>query len=330
MAKNQKESVLITGANGFVGSRLCRKLLGDGYHVIAGIREGCNRELIAGLDMEFRFGDVTCPETLPAMIKDVNYVIHNAGVVKAKNRDLFFKVNHFGAQNIAQACLQNKKLKKFIFISSLAAAGPSEKGKPRTEEDRPHPLTAYGRSKLAGEEAILAFKEKINLAIIRPPGIYGPGDKEMFAFFQIINFRIKPYLGSLKRKLQLVHVDDLCLGISKVIQTDTEPGSIYFIAESKSYGYKELIGHLQRAVGKNGIPLYIPGALVKVIARVSEAVMKALGQPPMFTVEKAREILGNWEISTDKAKRELGFESETAFPEGAARTAEWYFKEGWL
>lgn len=330
MVENQKESVLITGANGFVGSRLCRKLLDDGYHVIAGIRENCNRELLAGLDLEFRFGDITCPETLPAMLKDVDYVIHNAGVVKAKNRDLFFKVNHFGAKNIAEASLQNKGLKKFILISSLAAVGPSEKGKPLTEENTPKPLTAYGRSKLAGEEAVLAFKDRIKLSIIRPPGVYGPGDKEMMAFFQIINFRIKPYLGNLRRRLQLVHVDDLCLGISKALRAETESGSIYFIAESKSHGYKELIKYIQQAVNKKGIPLYIPGSLLKVIARVSEAILKALGIPPMFTVEKAKEILGNWEVSTDKAKNELGFESEISFPEGAAETAKWYFKEGWL
>lgn len=330
MSDNKKESVLVTGANGFVGSRLCRRLLDDGYFVIAGIREGCNRQLIAGLDLEIRYGDVTCPETLPGMIKDVDYVVHNAGIVKANNPDLFFRVNHFGTKNIAETCLQNQNLKKFILVSSLAAVGPSDGFRPLTEDDPPNPITVYGRSKLAGEESVLALKDRLNITILRPPAIYGPGDREMYSFFQITRMRIKPYLGNLNRRLQLVHVDDFCLGISFALKSETKSGSIYFIAESKSYNFRELVNLVSAAVGRKGIPLYIPGALLKAIARISENLMKALGKPPMFTVEKANEILSNWEVTTDRAKNDLGYETKYLFSEGSVETAKWYFKEGWL
>lgn len=330
MPENRKATVLITGANGFVGSRLCRRLLDDGYRVVAGIREGCNKELIAGLDLEFRFGDVTCPETLTAMVKDIDYIVHTAGIVKAANPDLFFQVNHFGAKNIAEAAIQNKNLKRFILISSLAAAGPSVKGIPLTEDAAPHPITAYGRSKLAGEEAVLALKERIDVTILRPPGIYGPGDREMFAFFQIVNFRIKPYLGNLKRRLQLLHVDDLSLSVSRAFENRRPSGATYFIAESESYSYRELVDHLCRAVGRKGIPIIIPGPFLKAIAGISETLMKTFGKHPMFTIEKASEILGNWEVSTEKAKKELAFESKISFPDGARETANWYRREGWL
>jgi nucleoside-diphosphate-sugar epimerase len=330
MSDNKKESVLVTGANGFVGSRLCRRLLNEHYHVIAGMREGCNRELLTGMDLETRYGDVTCPETLPAMVEGVDYVVHNAGIVKAKKPDLFFKVNHFGTKNIAEACLQSLNLKKFIYISSLAAVGPSDGIKPLTEDDTPNPLTAYGRSKLAGEESILALKGRLNAVILRPPAIYGPGDREMFSFFKIVNLGMKPYLGNLSRRLQLIHVDDFCLGVFRTLRAETKPGAIYFISESKSFSYRELVHFLGLAVGRKTLPLYIPGSLLKGIARISEGFLKVLGKSSMFTAGKAEEILGSWEISTDKAKRELGFESKYLFPEGAAKTAEWYFKEGWL
>jgi len=330
MSNNKKESVLVTGANGFVGSRLCRRLLDEHYHVIAGIRKGCNRELLAGMDLETRLGDVTCPESLPAMVKDVDFVVHNAGIVKAADPDLFFRVNEFGTKNIAEASLQNSSLKKFVFISSLAAVGPSDGIRPMTENDIPHPLTTYGRSKLAGEVSVLELKGRLNTVILRPPAIYGPGDREMISFFKIVNLGLKPYLGNLNRRLQLIHVDDVCLGVICAMKAETKPGGIYFIAESKSFSFRELVHFLEVAVGRKGLPLYIPGALLKGIARISESLMKALGKPPMFTVGKAREILGNWEISTEKARMELGFESKYLFPEGSAETAKWYFKEGWL
>lgn len=330
MSNSEKQSALVTGANGFVGSRLCRRLIDDGYHVIAGIRKGCDDSLINDLKIERRYGDITLPETLPGMVKDIDHIVHNAGLVKAKSIEQFAKVNQEGTKNILHAAEQNAKLKKFIYISSLAAAGPSKKGKPLTEDIPGHPITAYGRSKMAGEAETLLFKDKINVAIIRPPAIYGPGDIEMFSFFRTLNNRIKPYLGNWNRRIQLVHVDDLCYGVSLALKARTESGAIYFIAESQSYKYSELVDHLQKAVGRSALPLYIPGFHLELLAFLSENIMKALGRSPMFTMEKAREILDNWEVSVEKAERELGYKSQIAFPEGARHTFYWYRDEGWL
>jgi nucleoside-diphosphate-sugar epimerase len=305
-------------------------MLADGYHVIAGIRKGCNRELIEKLDLEFRYGDVTHPETLPAMVNGVDYIIHNAGLVKAKNTEQFFKINHFGTASMAEASLGDGNLKKFILISSLAAGGVSPPGKPITEKDQPRPITEYGRSKLAGEEAVLALSDRINVCVIRPPGVYGPGDREMFTFFQIVNRHIRPFLGKSSRKIQLVHVDDLCRGVSRALGADTKSDSIYYIAESTSYSYKELVDMLGTAVGRWGFPLYVPGWLVMTIAAISENIMKFFGKAPMFTTEKASEILGNWEMSTDKARGELGFISKIPFADGARETVGWYRQKGWL
>ena len=323
-------SVLVTGANGFVGSRLCRRLLSDGYRVIAGVRDGCDGTLIEDLDLEYRFGDVTRPETLPQMVQGINYIVHNAGLVKAKRPETLFDVNQGGTRNILEAAKANPHLKKFIYISSTAAVGPSRPGEPLTETTTPHPVTAYGRSKLAGEKEVLDFIDSVNSVIMRPIGIYGPGDREMFAFFKSLNDRIKPYLGNPVRRIQLVHVDDLALGVSKALQAETRPGSVYFIAEAESYSYYMLVKHLRRAVGRVAIPIYIPGFLVRLMAFLSETLVKAWGKTPMFTAEKANEVLDNWEVSVEKAGRELGFEAEIPFPEGARATVYWYREEGWF
>jgi nucleoside-diphosphate-sugar epimerase len=204
------------------------------------------------------------------------------------------------------------------------------KGRPVSENDDPHPISVYGKSKLAGEKVALSHAGSFNVVSIRAPGIYGPGDKEIFSFFQTAYRRIKPVIGDQKRRLQLVHVDDLCEGVYRAAVSEAKTGSVYFIAENRSYAMGELVGLLQQACRKKGFPLWIPGPLFVAIGAVSGFLFKLVGATPMLTVEKANELLGSWEVSTDKARDELGFESQIGFAEGALQTYQWYLKQGWL
>ena len=157
--------------------------------------------------------------------------------------------------------------------------------------------------------------------------MYGPGDKEMMAFFQIINFHIKPYLGDLKRRLQLVHVDDLCLGIHKAITSQTKSGSIYFIAENRSYTMEDLISLLEKAANKKCFPLILPASIFKAISYISKSLFKLVNATPMLTPEKANELLASWEVSTSKAENELGYVSQIPFADGAKQTYNWYVEQ---
>jgi nucleoside-diphosphate-sugar epimerase len=224
----------------------------------------------------------------------------------------------------------NPNVKKVIYISSQAAAGPSTEGSPVTESDIPHPITTYGESKLAGEKAALSYTDKYHVVAVRPPGIYGPGDKEIFSFFQTVYRGIKPHFGDINRRLQLVHVDDLAYGVFLALTRQTESGHAYFIAEDRSYSMAELIGILQQACGRKAIALPIPGMLFRGVAALSEFGGKMIGRTPMLTREKARELLASWEISTKKAKQAFGFEARISFEQGAKETFEWYLRQGWL
>jgi nucleoside-diphosphate-sugar epimerase len=326
-----KIPILITGANGFVGSRLCWEFLQEGFHVVAGVRRTADLSLLEGLDLEYRYGDITRPETLGDMVADVDFIIHNAGLVKAKHKQHFFDVNETGTKSLFEAIARhNPQVKKVIYISTVAAAGPSIDGKAVSEDDEPHPITAYGRSKLVGEGVALSFADRLDVLVIRPPAIYGPGDKEIRSFFDIVNKRIKPYIGSPDRRMQLVNVDDLCRGVFLAVTAETKSGEVYFVAENRSYTMKELIALLEKGCGKKGVPIRIPSFLFSVIAAVSEFAFKLVGATPMLTLEKAKELLASWEVSTDKAKKDLGFESHIPFEQGARETYEWYRKKGWL
>ncbi len=324
-------SILITGANGFVGSRLCRLFGDQGYRVIAGVRRTADLSLLERLDLEYRYGDLSSTEILRPMVADCDYIIHNAGIVKAKRKQTFFDINEQGTAHLMNAIVQrNPDVKKVIYISSLAAAGPSENDKPVKESDPPRPITTYGVSKLAGERVALGFTDRLHVIALRPPGIYGPGDKEMFSFFDTINKGIKPLIGNPNRHIQLVQVDDLCRAALKAIEGDSVSGEPYFIAENRSYAMANLVEILAAACGKKTYRLRIPASIFKVIAAFSEFSFKLVGATPMLTREKAGELLASWIVSTDKAREHFGFESEIDFAIGARQTYDWYRREGWL
>jgi len=322
---------LVTGANGFVGSRLFQALATSGFQVIAGVRKTSDLSFLSGVDVEYRYGDVTQPDTLPAMVAGCDYVIHNAGLVKASSSDQFFRVNERGTESLCKAVAEHNPLvKKFVYISSLAVMGPSVDGTPIVEDSSPRPITTYARSKLAGEQAALRFVDRFPVLLLRPSGVYGPGDREIFSFFEAVNRRIKPLIGNSLRKLQLVHVDDLSRAVVMSLSSEAPSGEAYIIAESRAYTLAEAGSILENACGKSGLPLILPSPIFRFIAMLSEFACRLVGVTPMLTREKATELLASWEVSTAKAEQYFGFVSQISFERGARETFKWYYDKGWL
>ena len=174
---------LVTGATGFIGSHLVEELLKGGHRVTCLVRKTSNLQWINGLNVRLIYGDCTIKESLLNAVADFDYIFHLAGLTKAANERDFFSANALGTENLVSAVIEkNPDTKRFVYLSSLAAAGPSCDGTPAKEAGEPKPVSAYGRSKLEGERIVMRHKNTIPVTVIRPPAVYGPRDKDFYIF----------------------------------------------------------------------------------------------------------------------------------------------------
>jgi nucleoside-diphosphate-sugar epimerase len=201
--------VLITGATGFVGAHVTSRLAEHGASIRALVRESSDIGLLEQIGAERITGSLTDPESMRLAVRDVDVVVHLAALTSARSVAGYDRVNQAGTRDLVRAAVHaDQRPRRFVYLSSLAAAGPSMDGEPVRPGDTPRPLTAYGRSKLAGEIACREAADDIEVCILRAPAVYGPGDREMFRFFRMARFGFVPVPAGPDRRLQFVHVGD--------------------------------------------------------------------------------------------------------------------------
>lgn len=323
---------LITGSNGFVGSHLVEALLYRGYEVSCLVRKTSNLRWIEGLKVSFVYGELIDKESLKKAVEGQDFVFHLGGLTKARDKKDYYKANHLGTKNLVEAVSEsNPDIKRFIYVSSQAAAGPGKDMTPLNEDSPCNPITDYGKSKLMGEKAVLAYKDKLPITIIRPPGIYGPRDTEIFIFFKLIKNHIKPLFGFRENYLSLVYVKDLVEGICLAAESEKAVGQIYYIANEKPNSFFDAEDFIQKALNVKTITIRIPICLFIFSAFLSQLLSSIKGKASSFNPQKAREISAQyWICDVSKAKEELGFNSKYTLEQGAIETVNWYKQNGWL
>jgi nucleoside-diphosphate-sugar epimerase len=329
---DHKKTILVTGANGFVGARLCEILLERGYIVRALVRESSDLFRLSGVEVNLVHGELGDYPSLVAAVEGVDIVIHAAGRIKAPHLAAYMEANKQGTHNLLAAVTEAApQIRRFVYVSSLSAGGPGTDEKPVAEDDPPRPVTPYGASKLAGEKETLSFADRIPVTIVRPPAVYGPGDTQVLGFFRTVCWHIKPYFGAPDAKLRLVFVDDLVEGLILAAEKDAAIGEIFYIADGKNYTWLELETIIAREAGVWAVPLRIPRWFVRSAAAVSEWVYKPTGKTPALNRHKAEDFLqANWSCSVAKAQRVLGYRCRYPFEKGAAITIKAYREKGWL
>lgn len=322
----------MTGATGFVGSFLAEELLKNGHSVRCLVRKESNLRWIADLDIECHYGSLSDKDSLKRGLAGCDTVIHVAGVTKARTEAEYYKGNYEGTKNLVDACIDSDgKIKKFVNISSQAAVGPSPTIIPIDETHTPNPLTYYGKSKLAGEEYVLASKDKLKVLNLRPPAVYGPRETDILEFFRTVKFGIIPQLGGVNKYLSLIHVKDLVRGIIMALNSKKTPGKTYFITSTKPYSWRDVAEKTLKVLGKKGISMPVPVGLMKAVSFVSEGIASLTRKPALVNNQKIIEMEQDfWTCSPDKARTDFGFESEIDLENGIADTIAWYKEHKWM
>lgn len=323
--------VLVTGANGFIGSHLVEALLAEGHAVRCLLRPASDRRWLAGLDYEEALGSLLEEETLARAVEGVDVVYHNAGVTKTRKAETFYRVNAGGTANLADACRARPTPPRFVYVSSQAAAGPCRETEALREEDACRPMSDYGRSKLEGERALKKRAADLPFVVIRPSAVYGPRDTEILLYFKYINRGIEPVLGWDDRYLSLCYVRDLVDALLSAGGGAGKLGEAYFIAHDEVWNWRGISREVAAALGVKTLPVRVPKAVLFGAATVAELAGTLTGKLGTLNRERARTMMeGLWVCDVHKAKAELGFSPRVGFAEGARLTTAWYRQQGWL
>jgi len=324
---------LVTGATGFVGSHVADLLIERGFNVRCIYRKTSNLRWLEGKPVRLFEAPLSNMKALEAAADGVDYVFHVGGLIAAKSYEEFLMANRDGSLNLARAAMASPNLKRFVYVSSLTACGPSKSlSEPLTEDMPPKPLTAYGRSKFEAEKELNKLKNDLPLTIIRPPAVYGPRDPGTFTIFHAVKKGFGFLIGFDKKYLSLVHSSDLARGIVDSAFPDKTIGETYFVSSREFYTWPQIMKAMQDGFGRDRIfNLHVPHFIVMGAAAVSGFIGKFMKKPPIFNYDKGIYFIQKyWICSIDKARRDFGYEPKVELRQGIAETASWYIQNKWL
>jgi nucleoside-diphosphate-sugar epimerase len=265
-------------------------------------------------------------------VKGIDQVFHLAAVTKALKEKTYFEINASGTENLIRACLKsNPHIQKFIYLSSQAAAGPCRNGNKKKESDPCNPVSPYGESKRRGEEFVLAHTHELPALILRPPVVYGPRDRDFFAFFKLVSKRIKPCLHGQDQWISLCYVQDVIQAILLAGESQTKSGEIFFLSDGDDYHVMEILDIIAQTMDIHALQIRVPKKMILGIALFLEYFSKISQNPTLMNKGKAKEMVQeDWTCNITKVKTNLGFQPQYPLSEGIRLTYHWYKNQKWL
>jgi nucleoside-diphosphate-sugar epimerase len=322
-------TVLITGASGFIGSRLRDALLASGSDVVA-IRRPGSPPSKAGRSVQADYANVAELERVVATEKP-DYVLHVAGVTKGTSYEDFRLGNVMPTRNLLGALhRQHPDTKRFVLVSSLASYGPSATSAPHREADPRRPIEYYGRSKLEAEEVVEEESGGIPWTILRPSGVYGPGDVDYFNLFKSAMRGWNVFFGNRNRCMSIIYVDDCVRGTLMAAQHENSVGKGYFLTNDEQVTWEQFQSEVLQVVDRRVRTLDLPEQLVSIAALGGELASRIDRKPRLFNVQKAKMGAQQaWTCVGDAARTDFGFSADVDLVEGIRRTHDWYLANDW-
>lgn len=323
--------VLVTGATGFVGSHLTESLVKDGYEVRILARQSSDTSLAEKLGVEIVRGDITDVEAVEKAVRGCQHVYHLAAQMlkPGTSKKVYFTVNIEGTKNLASAVLKSN-VERLVYTSSAGVYGIIKKP-PVTENSPTNPSSAYRESKWLGEEVIRsAFqKEGLPVAIVRLPGVFGPGSLSLLGLTQIIASKRFRIIGTGENHDHLGYVSDVVDGLRRCAQTKGIEGECYLIAGKEAVKVKDLVEMIARELGIENPIASLPVAPYRAFNALGEAVYKRFGLE-LPRVHRYALFLADKILDLSKAEKELGYVPKVSVQEGIKQTVQWYREKGYV
>ena len=311
--------VAITGATGFLGRYIVRAFAGSGWRVRILARQPIDHPQLAGLQLEVVLGDLSNQQALRTLVDGADVIVHAAGLIKARTPAAFEAVNVRGTANLAHAIEERGSIARVLLVSSMAAREPE--------------LSTYARTKRAAEQLLRTLlNRRSQLTIVRPCAIYGPWDRETLTIFRAVQYHIflRPRIAH--GRIAVIHAVDAAAAIA-VLCEQSSCHALYELTDERTQGYSwdEIVGTAETAMNSKALVISLPGPAVRAAAAVSLAAAKLLRRTPMFTPEKAREILhADWGSKAESQPPRSLWRPKIGLAQGFCDTVSWYRDRHWL
>ncbi|MBA3563495.1 MAG: NAD(P)-dependent oxidoreductase [Gammaproteobacteria bacterium] len=325
--------VLVTGATGFTGKALVRRLIDDGHRVVAlDYKEGYKTDEIRGWGAEVVIGSVTDRAIVDSCMDSVEVVQHLAAAFREMNvPDSYYdEVNVGGTRTVLEAAHAHG-VRKLIYCSTCGVHGNVEN--PPADEDAPiKPADYYQRTKYQAEPIVAEFTSRgLNTTTVRPAAIYGPGDPErFFLIFKRVARGWFPMYGNGKTLYHPVYIDNLVDALVLAMDDNRGNGRAFLIADEEYVEIEDLVKRVARAMNREVRIPHFPVLPLVAAGHVCEKLWRPFGVAPPIFPRRVDWYRQNRAFNIDRARRELGYQPKVGLDDGLRRTYEWYRREGFV